>query len=246
MDTMRAIGKGAGFTLVELLTVIGIITILAAILTPIVGNAVGDAKRLRASKHLQQVAMAYVNFSLNSSTKELNLCNNATQWAGVLAKHGQLNVASPLIFSDDYLVEAEKRPTPKTIGVMRNGQWQINPEFENFPLSVVVIVGISSRAQSATTPIAYTRGLDNERGTWRSASGDGGGIYGESGGFIVFLDGHVEFCTNLADPQHALTNFYTGERTAKISEAVNAGARALSWKGVEWEANGEPLRRARR
>ncbi|MDR1433500.1 MAG: type II secretion system GspH family protein [Puniceicoccales bacterium] len=225
------------FSLIELLAVISIIGILATVLMPVVSSAVDGAKKLKVSKGLQQIAMAYASFSLKGLTRELNVCKNAAEWAGVLAKHEEMNVASIFIVGNDYLVEAEHRPVPKTIGLLRNGQWRINPDFENFPLGVVVISGISSRAPAATTPIAYTRGLDAGSGRWRPADGPDGGIYGEEGGFIVFLDGHVEFYANLTDEANALVDYYTGEKTSRISEAVNCGARALSWTGVEWEAS---------
>jgi type II secretory pathway pseudopilin PulG len=227
--------RNSGFSLVELLTVISVIIILAAILMPVVGNAINDAKKLKALKNLQQIATTYVSFSLKDNLRELNNCKNAAEWAGVLSKHVELNAASIFILSDDYLVESSHRAMPKAIGIRRNGQWSINPDFENFPLSVVVISGIAGRAPAETTPIAYTRGLDHETGKWRPTSGNNGGVYGESGGIIVFLDGHAEFYPNLTDEANMLVNYYTGEKTSKISETVNGGARALSWTGVEWE-----------
>ncbi|MDR2778991.1 MAG: type II secretion system GspH family protein [Puniceicoccales bacterium] len=231
--------RNKAFTLVELLTVVSIIVILTAILMPLVGNAINDAKKLKALKNLQQIATAYVSFSLKDRFRELNSCKNAAEWAGVLSKHEELNTASIFIFNDDYLVESHRRAIPKTTGVRKNGQWCINPNFENFPLSVVVISGIASRAPAVTTPIAYSRGLDHRSGQWRAAKGNDGGIYGESGGIIVFLDGHAEFYSNLTDEANMLVNYYTGEKTSKISEAVNAGARALSWTGIEWEAGNQ-------
>jgi prepilin-type N-terminal cleavage/methylation domain-containing protein len=228
--------KSRAFTLVELLAVISVIAILAAILSPVVGNAVDSAKKLKASKNLQQIAMVYANFALRGNFNELSTCKNVAEWAGIFSKYEELNIASVFIFNDDYLVETTNKPVPKTIGTMKNGQWSINPEFKIFPKSVVIISGISSRAPVTTTPLAYTRGLDNESGKWRSSYGDNGGVYGETGGFIVFLDGHVEFYSNLTSDENMLTNYYTGEKTRKISEAVNHGARALSWQGIEWEA----------
>jgi hypothetical protein len=206
---------------------------------PLVGNAISDAKKLKALKNLQQIATAYISFSLKDHFRELNNCKNAAEWAGALSKHNEINTASIFILSDDYLVESNHRAMPKTIGIRKNGQWNINPNFENFPLSVVVISGIASQAPAATTPIAYTRGLDHETGKWRPARGNNGGVYGESGGIIVFLDGHAEFYPNLTDEANMLVNYYTGEKTSKISEAVNGGARALSWTSVEWEAKQE-------
>ncbi|MDR1401405.1 MAG: type II secretion system GspH family protein [Puniceicoccales bacterium] len=233
---VRRSGKKNAFTLIEMLTVISIIGILAAILMPVISNAIGEAKKLKVSKGLQQIAMAYASLSLKGFTRELNSCENAAQWAGIFSKYGELNAASMFIAGDDYLVETERNPLPKSIGFVKNGTWQMNADFKNFPLSVTVISGISSQARAETTPIAYTRGLDNNTGKWRGANGNGGGIYGETGGFIVFLDGHVEFYSNISDERNMLINYYTGEKTSKISEAVNSGARALSWTGVEWEA----------
>jgi prepilin-type processing-associated H-X9-DG protein len=200
-----------------------------------IGRSLESAKKMRASRNLHQIAAAYANFSLKGRTRELNGCRSAAEWAGVLSKHDELNVASIFILGDDYLVESDPRPIPKTVGTTAGDGWEIDPLFATFPLSVVVISGISGRAPASTTPIAYTRGLDNATGTWRDASGSNGGVYGKSGGFIAFLDGHVEFYANLTAEENMLTNYSTGRKTSKISEAVNAGARALSWTGVEWE-----------
>ena len=111
---MRVYKNVRAFTLVELLTVISVIGILTAILAPFVGKAIDKAHKLRASKNLQQIAMAYASFSLKSSSKELNLCKTANEWAGVMAKHDILNSASIFILGDDYLSEQNTHDTPKT------------------------------------------------------------------------------------------------------------------------------------
>ncbi|MDR3144235.1 MAG: type II secretion system GspH family protein [Puniceicoccales bacterium] len=227
--------KRRAFTLIEMLAVMSIVGILVAIITPMVGKAIDNARKMRASRNLHQIAAAYASFALKGKARELNSCHSAAEWAGVMSKHDELNSASLFILSDDYLVEADKRHIPKTIGIGGDGNWEINPEFASFPLSVVVITGVSVRAPASTTPIAYTRGLDNNSGTWRDAVGNDGGIYGKSGGFIAFLDGHVEFYPNLTSEENMLINYKTGRKTPKISEAVNYGARALSWTGAEWE-----------
>lgn len=228
--------KYHGFTLMELLTVISIIGILATILMPVAGNAIDRARKLQMSKNLQQIAMAYVDFSLNHSIKELNSCNTVNEWAGVLSKYDVLNLASLFISNEDYLSQQSKLLLPKVIGLRNGWEWRLNQDFEKYPLSVVVISGLSPHAPTATTPLAYTRGLDETTGQWRPSDGDNGGVYGTNGGFIVFLDGHVTFYNNLTDVENQLTNYYTGEKTSRIPESVNHGARALSWNGVEWSA----------
>ena len=229
--------KKLAFTFVELVAVISIIGVLFAILLPMVSSAMSDAKKLRDSRCMQQIAMSFSKFSLRNNAYELNSCQTTNEWAAVLSRNGELNLPEIFIFKDDYLVSMSGTPIPKSIGIVRDGRWEVNPEFKHFPTSVVIITRISSMAPATTTPIAYTRGLDRSTGRWRSDTGENGGVYGESGGLIVFLDGHVEFYSNLTDESNKLVNYYTGEKTSNISEAVNRGARAISWQGVEWEAN---------
>lgn len=147
--------KYHGFTLMELLTVISIIGILATILMPVAGNAIDRARKLQMSKNLQQIAMAYVDFSLNHSIKELNSCNTVNEWAGVLSKYDVLNLASLFISNEDYLSQQSKLLLPKVIGLRNGWEWRLNQDFEKYPLSVVVISGLSPHAPTATTPLAW-------------------------------------------------------------------------------------------
>jgi hypothetical protein len=97
----------------------------------IISNAVDGAKKLKVSKGLQQIVMAYTSFSLKGMIKEVNTCKNAAEWAGVLAKHEEMNVASIFVVADDYLVETEHHPIQKTIGLVKNGQWGSNPSLRH-------------------------------------------------------------------------------------------------------------------
>ena len=87
-----------------------------------------------------------------------------------------------------------------------------------------------TRLTSSTTPIAWTRGL-NANGVWQHFESSRPGVYGSEGGFIVFLDGHVEFFRNLTTDGGQLIDYIDGTRTSNIQDAVSPGARAYDFLG---------------
>jgi len=62
MKTRFTGGRQAGFTLIEMLTVIAIIAILAAIMVPVVGCARGIAERRRAMTEMNSIKVAAMQF----------------------------------------------------------------------------------------------------------------------------------------------------------------------------------------
>ena len=226
--------KQRAFTLIEVLAVIAIIGLLSTLLTPAVGSAMAKARKMRVSNNLRQIAMgygAYVNGG--GSLRKLNEAATVADWAAVLAADGGIADASIYVIPEDYLVAGSSRPIPRQ--VLASGSTAPNAAFRDFPLGFVIITGLSPDDDPATTPLAYSRGLDRKTGQWRQQSGDDGGIYGQSGGFVVFLDGHVSWFRSLSEDGGELTDFSSGSATGDIGNAVRPGARAINWRGTVWE-----------
>lgn len=231
---MKIYSDRRGFTLIEILAVLTIIGLLATFLLPSVGNMMGKARRTRVVNNLRQIGLAHQSYiAEEGAARTLNQCRTTAEWADQLARHSGINEAALYRINEDYLIAADPRPLPKTIGNRSaNSPWSMNENFREFPMSFTIIIGISPNTNPSTTPLIYSRGLDPETGKWRASVGDDGGIYGEEGGFILFLDGHVEFLESLENA--SLTNYGSNDPTVSLRRALNSGAKAINWKGIVW------------
>jgi len=224
MTLSRKTTNRQGFTLVELLTVIAIIGILAALIIPAVGNVQNKAKQQAAASDGRQIGLAYNTFS-NSGGRTRNIkdggdadsleANSPELFAQILAQRSGLNDAAIwYIEADDELASTT---IPKTV-IQDDGSGSVTNNLTgNEPISWGVTVGLSTNAPTSTTPLIFTRGLEDGASTWDETSPWRG-----EGGHIIFLDGHVTWYEDLTlDP---LADYDDGTEAEAIDEAQNTQA----------------------
>jgi prepilin-type N-terminal cleavage/methylation domain-containing protein/prepilin-type processing-associated H-X9-DG protein len=234
---MDELGKKKGFTLVELLIAIVIIGILMSLLIPAVSKVMENARRVKGSSCLRQIAMAYTQYC-NDDVNGRNIpagdtCKSGKAWAMILAKAGYLNDPNVYCFSGDSgAAKVVKKSIVELTTLKDNDAWGDNPE----EFSVYLVAGVPTDAPTTTTPIAFTRGLpstlhDRVEGGDTVAKWPSTGVYGTKGGYIAFLDGHVEWFDDLGTEKEdggKLMAWDSGGTTNDIEAALPTGALILN------------------
>ena len=212
-----------GFTLVELLTVIAIIGILAAIIIPTVGKVRETAQRTVDASNLREIGKAAMIYAADNNDRlpdpltvaaqqNVQASSNYFRWIGLLGRAGTLNDAGFYFSRNDPLYDGSPPATVMDPDDASRRQvaaalQQKTPSFE--------FVGGLRMTDPATTPIAFTRGL-NAQGGWDRDRG----VYRQDGGHIVFLGGNVQFYQSIDD---RLVNTQ-GKPTNDIRETIPAPA----------------------
>jgi prepilin-type N-terminal cleavage/methylation domain-containing protein len=218
--------RTAGFTLVELLTVIAIIGILAAIFIPTMGSAMDKAKRTVDQTNMREMVKAATIYAQDNDghlpdpatvpTTTLTATQRALLWPGVLAKNGILT--DPKTYFSKLDVNYDSRNPPLSIiNTTDVNKRSLDNSFVGKSLAVEMVGGLRS-SDTPTTPIVYTRGLGTA-GTWNINSG----VYKDTGGFIGFLGGNVEFYANTgtANTNTAVfTSNNSGRKIANVQQAI--------------------------
>lgn len=237
------------FTLIELLTVIAIIGILASILIPTVGRVRESARRTVDASNIRQIGQAsliYANDnreSLPPNNLDANGISSGTgntttidRVAVALALGGGLNDAAMWVSQSDRGIGTHNATT-----VLDSPTKNPRPPHTDFTklvsdhgLSFAYISGLKT-ASSSTTPVAFTRGLKRD-GKW-----DTDGVYGTDGGHIVFLGGNVSFYKDLGTSAATgrLIKRTDSTRTNNIVDTI-APTNYIRAKGKGDSLNGTP------
>lgn len=218
----------SAFTLLEILTVTAIFAMLAAVLVPIVGKAMDSARKSTVSNNLRQIALAYYSFLNSDDRQKANSKTSLHDFIAVLAENTDLNDPHLWIIKEDPLVEQSSTTFPTHVAFPNNqlDNWELNKTFRDSPISITLVKGISVSANLSTTPVAWTRGLRPD-GKWAPLTDPHPGVYGQKGGFIAFLDGHVKWYTNLNENGGLLTHYTTRKPTSNILDAIPPHASVL-------------------
>jgi prepilin-type N-terminal cleavage/methylation domain-containing protein len=209
----------AAFTLIELLTVIAIIGILAAIVIPTVGTVRDKAQRAVDANNLREILKAAQIYAGDNQDQlpnpqpqfipnsVLNAPQPAWKWPGILAKNNILTDPTFYFSKTDPAFAGTHPPFIINPTAQRN---TLHRDFTNQTSPSWEFVGGLKMSDPAHTPVVYTRGLQTN-GTWSANSG----VYGTTGGFIAFLGGNVGFYPNTNNPAIFYSNFATSTRTTK-------------------------------
>ncbi|MBW7896365.1 MAG: prepilin-type N-terminal cleavage/methylation domain-containing protein [Opitutaceae bacterium] len=209
----------AAFTLIELLTVIAIIGILAAIIIPTVGSVREKAQRAVDASNLREIAKAAMLYAGDNNDRlpdpstlpasVLTAPERVFLWPGVLARHGILTDPSMYFSKNDPLFNGT---FPDAI-ISPGNRTTLDTTFTGERALSFEFVGGVKMSDPPTTPIAFTRGLKPD-GTWDEATG----VYKDAGGYVVFLGGNIQFFPNTATGKFVSNR--SGQRTDNILEAI--------------------------
>lgn len=235
-----------GFSLIELLTVIAIIGILAAIIIPTVGKVRETAQRTVDSNNLREIGKAAAIYATDNrdvlpnpgSSRPVNAPTQYWQWLGQLARYADLNDPNTYISKIDSAIDPAAAGAVLTVLDPQAPAPTVLTAFSNLRTTSFNVVAGLRLSDPSTTPVAFTRGLQTD-GTWNGTAADGDiarGVYSEAGGHIVFLGGNVQFASNLVPNVGTPLVGNNGQGTGNLLQALprpGSGATGVRVLGMD-------------
>ncbi len=195
MNSARSNRQAGAFTLVEMLVVIAIIAILAALLLPAVTASKMRAKRIVCESQLQQLGIAFQSFAHDHNSKFPMLVSTNDGGSAEFVQNGYL-VNGPFYFGFRHfqplagilqtpailVCPADTRPAATNFATLQNSNISyfvgVTADYSQ-PMSVLAGDGNLSAAST------LVRGMAGGRLTWT-------GKQHHFKGNVLFADGHVE------------------------------------------------------
>jgi prepilin-type N-terminal cleavage/methylation domain-containing protein len=209
----------AGFTLVELLTVIAIIGVLAAILIPTVGKVRESAQRAVDASNLREIVKAQLLYAADRGARLPDPAALAAEFPDVapafrlpaaLARAGLLTDPSVWFARNDPHFSGTAPVAILDPG--EAGRNRLDAGFTAGRSLAWEFVGGVRLSDPPSTPVAYTRGL-TAAGTWSP----GTGVYGDAGGYVAYLGGNVVYYPSVAGK---LTSNASGRMVDDLRQAI--------------------------
>ncbi|MDR2200490.1 MAG: hypothetical protein LBN94_00020 [Puniceicoccales bacterium] len=223
-------GKKKGLTLIELVVAVAFTGGLVMGFVPRVKDFVETSRRNRGANSLKKIALAYRHYcddDINGRT--ISDANRGKDWAIILAQGGILDDPSVYCFSHDRRASKVIKKTIVDAKKEDHNAWEGENDIE---FSVYLINNLPVKAPPGTTPIAFTRGIPEvspkKPSRWPTT-----GVYGDQGGYIAYLDGHVEWYGDLGTEEHGkLVAWGDGKTmTNDIRRTIPSTAKILSANG---------------
>ena len=215
------------FTLVELLIVISIIGVLAAMVMPAISNAMGFANKARSMNNARAIAQAWSQAARGEKSKPV-YGETIYDWAFELAKRADLNDPAFWILDFDPKVGdkiAMGATRPINVGDKIGPNWKISEEFKAFPISWEVANLVNPGTAPRESPLVWTRGLTGS-GSWSKEDG----VFLDKGGHIAFVDMSVQWFEALRDdssPRGVLKRYGETMPTFDIGQAIRGGSKNI-------------------
>ena len=233
----RRSGRAAGFTLIELLTVIAIIGILAAIVIPTVGSVRDKAQRAVDQTNIREIAKAATIYAQDNNDSlpdpqpasipatVLNATQRAFLWPGIIARNGIL--MDPKVYFSKLDPAFTGTYPPSIMNQTDTTKRSLDNTFVSSRAIAYEFIGGLRTSDPATTPVVFTRGLQTN-GSWSLNSG----VYKDTGGYIAFLGGNVEWFTSTQTPQPVFTSNNSARKIGNILQAIPFTPRLARVYGV--------------